>query len=112
MFKSFLEIFKQVMSISRETQDNKDDIKENQEDLKELSKAVEELAYEVRRMKELAVHESTILAQRVEIMLLTSNQKQLSNVHRSMNEIPDLGQLQTEIAQLRLRVEQLEQVNK
>lgn len=78
MWKTFIDISKQLFTVVQETQKNKADIKEVREQLSDLTKAVERLAYEIHRVSEREQYERQLLKLQQENEMLRFQQRLLS----------------------------------
>ena len=78
MWKTFLDVSKQLFAIVQETQKNKTDIKEIREQLNTLTKAVERLAYEIHRVSEHEQYERQLMKLQQENEMLRFQQRMLS----------------------------------
>ena len=116
MFKSLLEIMKQLLGLAKDTQDNKDDIRAIQARIESVSDALQRVIFELQRLKENEEHERQIIQLRLENSLLRS-ERVLPAIEASgpdsLTEIQEhMVTLQVEIEELKSRTERVERLGK
>ena len=113
MLKSLLEIMKQLLGLSKDTQDNKEANKATQAQLDSVTDTLQRVIFELQRLKENKAHEREKMLLRLENDRLRFERALppgTANEQSSMAEMQkQIEALQNEVAELKLRFEQLAQ---